>query len=429
MRIQRDKYLNDLIVRMGNGAIKVITGIRRCGKTYLVFTLFREYLRESGVSDEHVIEVALDDEANAALRDARALHDHLNERIGNDGTYYVLLDEAQYAITKKELRDTDNPPALYGVLNGLLRRGNVDVYVTGSNSKMLSKDVLTEFRGRGDEVHVMPLSFSEFVKVFEGDRYEGWAEYVMLGGLPALRAMRTDEQKVRYLTSLFDEVYLKDVVARNGVEKSQELDDLVDVLASSIGSLTNPFKIGATLKSNLHSSLDDKTIKTFIGYLEDAFIVTEATRYDIKGRKYIGTPKKYYFEDVGLRNVRLGFRQVEENHIMENVIYNELRAQGFSVDVGEVTRQVTIDGSKTRQRLEVDFVANLGYRRYYIQSALSLDTDEKREQEKRPLRLIGDSFKKIIVVNKVMKPYMDDDGILTMGLFDFLLNPSSLDLA
>lgn len=427
MRIQRDKYLNDLIVRMGNGAIKVITGIRRCGKTYLVFTLFREYLRESGVSDEHVIEVALDDEANAALRDARALHDHLNERIGNDGTYYVLLDEAQYAITKKELRDTDNPPALYGVLNGLLRRGNVDVYVTGSNSKMLSKDVLTEFRGRGDEVHVMPLSFSEFVKVFEGDRYEGWAEYVMLGGLPALRAMRTDEQKVRYLTSLFDEVYLKDVVARNGVEKSQELDDLVDVLASSIGSLTNPFKIGATLKSNLHSSLDDKTIKTFIGYLEDAFIVTEATRYDIKGRKYIGTPKKYYFEDVGLRNARLGFRQVEENHIMENVIYNELRAQGFSVDVGEVTRQVTIDGSKTRQRLEVDFVANLGYRRYYIQSALSLDTDEKREQEKRPLRLIGDSFKKIIVVNKVMKPYMDDDGILTMGLFDFLLNPSSLD--
>lgn len=427
MRIQRDKYLNDLIVRMGNGAIKVITGIRRCGKTYLVFTLFREYLRESGVSDEHVIEVALDDEANAALRDARALHDHLNERIGNDGTYYVLLDEAQYAITKKELRDTDNPPALYGVLNGLLRRGNVDVYVTGSNSKMLSKDVLTEFRGRGDEVHVMPLSFSEFVKVFEGDRYEGWAEYVMLGGLPALRVMRTDEQKVRYLTSLFDEVYLKDVVARNGVEKSQELDDLVDVLASSIGSLTNPFKIGATLKSNLHSSLDDKTIKTFIGYLEDAFIVTEATRYDIKGRKYIGTPKKYYFEDVGLRNARLGFRQVEENHIMENVIYNELRAQGFSVDVGEVTRQVTIDGSKTRQRLEVDFVANLGYRRYYIQSALNLDTDEKREQEKRPLRLIGDSFKKIVIVNKVMKPYMDDDGILTMGLFDFLLNPGSLD--
>ena len=427
MRVQRDKYLNDLITRMGNGAIKVITGIRRCGKTYLVFELFREYLRESGVPDSHVIEVALDDEANAALRDAKALYDHLNAHIGNDGTYYVLLDEVQYAITKKELRNTDNPPVLYGVLNGLLRRGNVDVYVTGSNSKMLSKDVLTEFRGRGDEVHVMPLSFSEFMQAFGGDRYEGWAEYVMFGGLPALRAMWTDEQKARYLTSLFHEVYLKDVVVRNGVEKSQELDDLVDVLASSVGSLTNPSKIEATFKTVLHSSLDSETVKKFIEYLEDAFIVTEATRYDIKGRKYIGTPKKYYFEDVGLRNARLGFRQVEENHIMENVIYNELRARGFSVDVGEVTRQAIVNGSKTRQRLEVDFVANLGYSRYYIQSALNLDTDEKREQEKRSLRLIDDSFKKIVIENRVMKPYMDDDGILTMGLFDFLLNPNSLD--
>ncbi len=427
MRIQREKYLNDLIVRMGNGAIKVITGIRRCGKTYLVFTLFREYLRESGVPDDHVIEVALDDEANVALRDAKALYDHLNARIGNDGTYYVLLDEVQYAITKKELRDTDNPPALYGVLNGLLRRGNVDVYVTGSNSKMLSKDVLTEFRGRGDEVHVMPLSFSEFMQAFEGDRYEGWAEYVMFGGLPALRTMQTDEQKMRYLTSLFEEVYFKDVVARNGIEKSRELDDLVDVLASSVGSLTNPSKIEATFKSVLRSRLDSETIKKFIGYLEDAFIVTEATRYDIKGRKYIGTPKKYYFEDVGLRNARLGFRQVEENHIMENVIYNELRARGFSVDVGEVTRRSVVDGKTDRQRLEVDFVANLGYRRYYIQSALNLDTDEKREQEKRSLRLIGDSFKKIVIVNKVMKPYIDDDGILTMGLFDFLLDQDGLD--
>ena len=427
MRIQRDKYLNDLIVRMGNGAIKVITGIRRCGKTYLVFTLFREYLRESGVPDDHVIEVALDDEANAALRDAKALYDHLEEHIGSEGTYYVLLDEVQYAITKRELGDTDNPSALYGVLNGLLRRGNVDVYVTGSNSKMLSKDVLTEFRGRGDEVHVMPLSFSEFMQAFEGDRYEGWAEYVMFGGLPALQTMQTDEQKMRYLTSLFEEVYLKDVVARNGVEKSQELDDLVNVLASSVGSLTNPSKIEATFSSALHSHLEAETIKKYIEFLEDVFIVTESTRYDIKGRKYIGTPKKYYFEDVGLRNARLGFGQVEESHIMENVIYNELRSRGFSVDVGEVTRQVTIDGSKTRQRLEVDFVANLGYRRYYIQSALSLDTDEKREQEKRSLRLIGDSFKKIVIVNKVVKPYMDDDGILTMGLFDFLLNPSSLE--
>ena len=428
MRIQREKYLNDLIVRMGNGAIKVITGIRRCGKTYLVFTLFREYLRESGVPDDHVIEVALDDETNAGLRDAKALYDHLDARIGNDGTYYVLLDEAQYAITKKELRDTDNPPALYGVLNGLLRRGNVDVYVTGSNSRMLSKDVLTGFRGSGDEVHVMPLSFSEFMQAFEGDRYEGWAEYVMFGGLPALRTMRADEQKVCYLTSLFEEAHLKDVVARNGVEKSRELDDLVNVLASCVVFLTSPSKIEATFESVLRSRFEAETIKKFIGCLEDAFIVTGATRYDIKGRKYIGTPKKHYFEDVGLRNARLGFRQVEENHIMENVIYNELRSRGFSVDVGEVTRQTIVDGSKTRQRLEVDFVANLGYRRYYIQSALNLDTDEKHEQEKRPLRLIGDIFKKIVIVNKVMKSYMNDDGILTMGLCDFLLNPDSLDV-
>lgn len=427
MVIQRDKYLNDLVIRMNNGAIKVITGIRRCGKTYLVFDLFREYLRESGVPDGNVIEIALDDEANAKLRDAKALSEHLRARIGGDGTYYVLLDEVQYAITNRELRDPDNPPALYGVLNGLMRLGNVDVYVTGSNSKMLSKDVLTEFRGRGDEVHVMPLSFSEFMQVFDGDRYEGWAEYVMFGGLPALRAMRTDEQKMRYLTNLFSEVYLKDVIARNEIEKSRELDDLITVLASSIGSLTNPSKIEATFKSVLHSRLDDETIGRYIEHLKDAFIVSEAVRYDIKGRKYIGTPKKYYFEDVGLRNARLGFRQVEENHLMENIIYNELRTRGYAVDVGEVTRRSVVNGKTDRQRLEVDFVANLGYKRCYIQSALNLDSDEKREQETRSLRLIGDSFKKIIIVNKVMKPYMDESGILTIGLFDFLLNPDSLD--
>ncbi len=427
MQIPRDGYLGDLISRMGNGAVKVVTGVRRCGKTYLVFNLFREHLHDAGVPDDHIIAIALDEDENEELRDARMLGKRIRDRITGEGQYYVLLDEVQYAISDIELRDRENSPVLYGVLNGLLRRKNVDVYVTGSNSKLLSKDVMTEFRGRGDEVHVMPLSFSEFMQVFPGDRYEGWAEYVMYGGLPFLRSIGTDEQKASYLMRLFEEVYLKDVCERNRVEKTQELDALVNVLASSIGSLINPAKIVATFKSALASKLDAKTVSKFIGYLEDAFIVDEAVRYDVKGRKYIGTPKKYYFEDVGLRNARLGFRQVEESHVMENVIYNELRSRGFSVDVGEVERQVRMGGSNERRRYEVDFVANLGYRRYYVQSALRMDTNEKCEQEKRSLLAIDDSFRKIVVVRDVMKPYMDDNGILTMGLFDFLLDQNSLD--
>ncbi|ERL06096.1 putative AAA+ superfamily ATPase [Olsenella profusa DSM 13989] len=428
MEIRRDKYLNDLVVRKGNGMIKIVTGIRRCGKTYLVFDLFVRHLIESGVSEDHIITLALDDRANARYRDVDALYDYLMERIGNDrGVYYILLDEIQYAITAKELRSKDEPPALYGVLNGLLHRRNVDVYVTGSNSKLLSTDVMTEFRGRGDEVRIHPLTFAEFMQAFDGDRQEGWAEYVMYGGLPLVLSMRTPEQKAVYLASLFDEAYLSDVVERNHLTKSQELEDLVDVLASSIGALTNPSKIEATFRSELRSKLDADTIRRYLGHLEEAFLVSEATRYDVKGRRYIGTPKKYYFEDMGLRNARLGFRQVEESHIMENVIYNELRARGFSVDVGVVDRRMKNNGRDERCRYEVDFVANLGYRRYYIQSALQLDTPEKVAQEKRSLTLIDDSFRKIVVVNRVMRPYMDDDGILTMGLFDFLLDPNSLD--
>ena len=428
MEIKRDKYLNDLVVRKGNGMIKIVTGIRRCGKTYLVFDLFVRHLIESGVSEDHIITLALDDRANARYRDVDALYDYLMERIGNDrGVYYILLDEIQYAITAKELRSKDEPPALYGVLNGLLHRRNVDVYVTGSNSKLLSTDVMTEFRGRGDEVRIHPLTFAEFMQAFDGDRQEGWAEYVMYGGLPLVLSMRTPEQKAVYLASLFDEAYLSDVVERNHLTKSQELEDLVDVLASSIGALTNPSKIEATFRSELRSKLDADTIRRYLGHLEEAFLVSEATRYDVKGRRYIGTPKKYYFEDMGLRNARLGFRQVEESHIMENVIYNELCARGFSVDVGVVDRRMKNNGRDERCRYEVDFVANLGYRRYYIQSALQLDTPEKVAQEKRSLTLIDDSFRKIVVVNRVMRPYMDDDGILTMGLFDFLLDPNSLD--
>lgn len=428
MEISRDKYLNDLAVRKGNGMIKVVTGIRRCGKTYLVFDLFVRHLIESGVPEDHIIALALDDRANVRYRDVDALYDYLMERIGNDrGVYYVLLDEIQYAITVKELRSKDEPPALYGVLNGLLHRRNVDVYVTGSNSKLLSTDVMTEFRGRGDEVRIHPLTFAEFMQAFDGDRQEGWAEYVMYGGLPLTLSMHTPEQKASYLTGLFEEVYLSDVIERNHLTKSQELESLLNVLASSIGSLTNPSKIEATFRSELHSRLDADTVKRYIEHLGEVFLVSEATRYDVKGRKYIGTPKKYYFEDMGLRNARLGFRQIEESHIMENIIYNELRARGFSVDVGVVDRRMKNNGHDERCRYEVDFVANLGYRRYYIQSALQLDTPEKAAQEKRSLSLIEDSFRKIVVVNRVMRPYMDDDGILTMGLFDFLLNPNSLD--
>lgn len=428
MEIRRDKYLNDLVVRKGNGMIKVVTGIRRCGKTYLVFDLFVRHLIESGVPEDHIIALALDDRANVRYRDVDALYDYLMERIGNDqGVYYVLLDEIQYAITVKELRSKDEPPALYGVLNGLLHRRNVDVYVTGSNSKLLSTDVMTEFRGRGDEVRIHPLTFAEFMQAFDGDRQAGWAEYVMYGGLPLTLSTHTPEQKASYLTGLFEEVYLSDVIERNHLTKSQELESLLNVLASSIGSLTNPSKIEATFRSELHSRLDADTVKRYIGHLGEAFLVSEATRYDVRGRKYIGTPKKYYFEDMGLRNARLGFRQIEESHIMENIIYNELRARGFSVDVGVVDRRMKNNGHDERRRYEVDFVANLGYRRYYIQSALQLDTPEKAAQEKRSLSLIEDSFRKIVVVNRVMRPYMDDDGILTMGLFDFLLNPNSLD--
>ena len=430
MEIARDKYLEDLKLRMGNGMVKVITGIRRCGKTYLLFNLFRRHLKEVGVDDAHVIEIALDARENAQYRDPDELYRYLSSRIGTDeGPYYVLLDEVQYAISDDELRGKSSGPlAIYDVLNGLLHHRNVDVYVTGSNSRFLSKDVMTEFRGRGDEVHVMPLSFSEFMQAYHGDVYHGWSEYVLYGGMPLLRSFETDEQKTSYLMRLFDEVYLTDVIARNRVSKTQELEDVIDILASAVGSLTNPARISDTFGSVLNSSIDEATVKRYIDYLEDAFLVSAAVRYDVKGRKYIGTPKKYYYEDIGLRNARLGFRQVEENHLMENVVYNELRKRGYSVDVGVVERRRKVNGKDERTQLEVDFVANKGFRRYYIQSAFAMDTGEKREQEKESLLRIDDSFRKIVVVKDVVKPYMDDDGILTMGLFDFLLDANSLDM-
>lgn len=424
-QIARDMYLDRLIARIGNGMIKVITGARRCGKTFLLFDLFEDYLRSQGVHDEQIIEVPLDDLAYEQYRDPVRLAEYVASRITGSRQYYVLLDEVQYAISDQELRG-DEPPRLYGVLNGLLRKHNVDVYVTGSNSKMLSTDVMTQFRGRGDEVRVRPLSFAEFMQVYDGDVQHGWAEYVVYGGMPLTVSMRTDEQKTRYLESLFVETYVKDIMARNRLRRSQELDDLVDVLASSIGALSNPAKIKATFDSVLHSKISVNTISQYIEYLEDAFIIEEARRFNVKGRKYIGSPKKYYFEDVGLRNARLGFRQVEQTHIMENIVYNELRARGYNVDIGVVEQRGQRDGRSYRKQLEIDFVANLGSQRYYIQSAYQLPTEEKVAQEKASLLGVDDGFKKIVLVRDVMKPMYDEHGILTMSVYDFLLNSQSL---
>ncbi|MDR0500618.1 MAG: ATP-binding protein [Coriobacteriales bacterium] len=428
-QIKRERYLQNLIDRMHNGMVKVVTGVRRCGKTYLLFNIFGDYLRSQGVDDAHVIELALDDERNAKYRNATALATHLHSLVANKHEmYYLLLDEVQFAITDEELKDTSMPPKLYGVLNGLLRLRNVDIYVTGSNSKMLSSDIMTEFRGRGDEVRVRPFSFSEFMYGFNGDIYQGWAEYVVFGGMPLTMMMRTDEQKSRYLENLFTETYLKDIIARNRLAKTREFEDLTNVLASNIGALTNPTKLEATFNSVLHMKISANTINTYIGYLKEAFIVEEARRFNVKGRKYIGSPVKYYFEDVGLRNARLGFRQIEQTHIMENIIYNELRTRGYSVDVGEVEKRGKKEGKDYRAFLEVDFVANIGSNRCYIQSAYALPTEEKVKQEKASLLNINDSFNKIILVHDMVKPTRDTHGILTMSVFDFLLNPGSLSM-
>ena len=428
MDIKRDMYLSRLIDRMGNGMIKVVTGVRRCGKTYLLFTLFREHLRSIGIADEHVIEIALDTEEHAALRDPSALSEYINMYIHDaSATYYVLLDEVQYAISDAERKGSE-PPRIYGVLNGLLRKGNIDIYVTGSNSNLLSSDVLTQFRGRGDEVRVRPLSFAEFMQAYDGDVYHGWAEYVVYGGMPLTLTMRTDEQKTTYLENLFAETYLKDIIAHNNIRKSQELEQLIDVLASNIGALTNPPKLQATFKSALKSSISTNTLTSYLGFLQEAFLIEEAKRYDVKGRKYIGSPVKYYFEDMGLRNARLGFRQVEETHIMENIVYNELRMRGYSVDVGMVEVRTMKDGQSKRKQLEVDFVANLGSKRYYIQSALGIPTEEKAQQEKASLLNLDDSFAKIVLVRDVVKPLRDEHGILTMSVLDFLLDPNSLNV-
>ena len=417
MEIKRDKYLNDIINRMHNGMIKVVTGIRRSGKSYLLFKIFREYLRKQGVDDAHVIAIELDQRKNRQHRDPDVILDYIESLVVDDGQYYVLLDEVQMLTAFEE------------VLNSLMHMDNVDVYVTGNNSKFLSKDVLTEFRGRGDEVHIYPLTFREFMQVYDGDMYRGWAEYVLYGGLPLTVTMKTEEQKIRYLTNLFEETYIKDIIEKHHIEKTQELEDLINILASATGSLTNPARITDTFRTVLKSNISVNTVRQYIEYLEDAFIVSKANRYNVKGRKYIGTPLKYYFEDVGLRNARLGFRQNEETHLMENVIYNELKSRGYSVDVGVVEKRgKSKEGKDEKRQLEVDFVANLGSKRYYVQSAFSMPTEENMRQEKESLLNIGDSFKKIIVVKDVVGVTRDDFGITTMSLYDFLLKENSLEL-
>lgn len=417
MEIKRDVYLNRLIRREKNGLIKVITGVRRCGKSYMLFNLFHNHLLEKGIREDHIIEIALDDRSNKELRDPDKMLSHIKERIVDKDTYYIILDEVQLI---DEFED---------VLNSLMHIRNADVYVTGSNSKFLSSDLVTEFRGRGDEIRIYPLSFREYCSVYQGSADEAWDDYFTYGGLPLILSRETPEEKAEYLTSLFQKVYLSDIVDRHKVRNREELDELVDILSSAVGSLTNPLKLANTFKTVKKKAISDKTLKKYLDYLTDAFLVSKAVRYDIKGRKYIGSPAKFYFEDVGLRNARLNFRQMEENHIMENIIYNELRIRGYHVDVGLVEQYGKNSENKTtKKQLEVDFVVTRGSEKYYIQSAFAMNDPEKQEQEERPLNAIGDSFKKIIVVKDNIKVRRNDMGIVTVGIRNFLLDENSLNL-
>lgn len=417
MEIKRDVYLNKLIRKKKNGLIKVVTGIRRCGKSYLLFHLFHDHLLDSGVPEDHIIEIALDDRSNKELRDPDAILKFIKESIKDREDYYIILDEVQYL---DEFED---------VLNSLLHIRNADVYVTGSNSKFLSSDVITQFRGRGDEIRVYPLSFSEYLSVYQGSQDEAWDDYLVYGGLPLILAMEEPEDKAEYLHSLFQKVYISDIVERHNIRNKEELDELVDVLASAIGSYTNQNKLVRTFKSVKNKTISDKTIKKYTDYLIDSYLISKADRYDIKGKKYIGKLSKYYFEDVGLRNARLGFRQIEETNLMENIIYNELRVRGYHVDVGVVENYETKpDGKRGKKQLEVDFVATKGSEKYYIQSAFALPTADKVNQEQRGLLSIPDFFRKIVVVGENIKVRRDENGIITIGLRNFLLDENSLKL-
>ena len=427
--IKRDLYLNKLIRKKNNGSIKIITGLRRSGKSYLLNNLYYDYLLSEGVKKEQIIKLALDDDRNREYRNPDNLSKFLYSKITNETEkFYFLLDEVQFAISDEEIKSKE-PIRLYGILNGLLRLKNVDVYVTGSNSKFLSSDIATEFRGRGDVIHVNPLSFAEFYSAYKnGDKYDAWDEYSTYGGMPMLLGIETDEEKAEYLNNLFKNTYIRDIIERNNLRGDVTIDTLVDVLASSIGSFNNPTKIAKTFASN-GIKTTDKTISTYVDYLLDAFLIRKATRYDIKGRKYINSPFKYYFSDVGLRNARLNFRQQEQTHIMENIIYNELVMRGYNVDVGVIEHVVRDEeGKRTTKHLEVDFVCNKGNQRYYIQSAFSIPNAEKMEQEQASLDRIDDSFKKIIITQDRTKLWRNEKGYVIMNVLDFLLKENSLEL-
>ncbi len=411
MEIKRDYYLQKLIDRKENHLIKVITGIRRCGKSYLLNHLFRNYLLNSGVDENHIIAIALDDDDNSNLLDSKELREYINDNVLDNDLHYILLDEIQLV------------PNFEGLLNGLLRKENLDIYVTGSNSKFLSSDIITEFRGRGDEIRVYPLSFKEFYSNFDGSKEEAWEEYYTYGGLPLVMSYKKDEDKMQYLESQKQNVYLNDVIERNNVQNKEDLEKLIEIIASSVGSLTNPLKLSKTFKSyDKNTLITDKTIYNYLSYFEDAFIIEKSLRYDIKGKKYIDTPYKYYFTDIGIRNAFLNFRQQEENHIMENIIYIELKRRGFKVDVGVVE----VRSKDGRRQYEIDFIANKGNNKIYIQSALNIDIREKREQEEKSFMNVNDFFKKIIIVKDNIKRWRDDKGIIIMGIVDFLLDEDSL---
>lgn len=431
LEISRDVYLNRLVVRKHNGFIKVITGIRRCGKSYLMNKIFYKHLLDEGVKKENIIKFAFDSAEDLLLLDEDILEisennkkvdpkkfiKYISSKISEDEFYYLLLDEVQLL------------GSFEAVLNGYLGKDNLDIYVTGSNSKFLSSDILTEFEGRGDEVHVLPLSFSEFYSVYDGTKEEAFDSYLVYGGLPAVASMKTQEQKTNYLITQMKNVYLKDIVVRNNLGGEWEIGELVDALASGISTLTNPTKLANTFKSVKNATLCAATIEKYIGFLSDSFLICKAERYDVKGKKYISTPYKLYFEDVGLRNARLNFRQIEETHLMENIIYNELRYRGYNVDVGVVEfREKTADGKESRKQVEIDFVANQGSKRYYVQSAYEIPNEEKWQQETRPFDKTNDSFKKIVIVEKSIQPRRDDKGYLMLGVKEFLLDSNSLEI-
>ena len=423
MYIKRDRYLNKLTDRMGNGQIKIITGVRRCGKSFLLFNIFCEYLKAQGISDDQIIAIALDNDMNEKYKDPKELSLFVRSRIIDESkTYYILLDEVQYAISKEELRNPDIPVKLYSVLNGLLRLKNVDIYVTGSNSKMLSRDVMTEFRGRGDVIELFPLTFREYYDFAGGEKSDAFEEYALYGGMPLVLSKNTDDEKFKYLSDLFNEVYFRDIIERYNIELPNVLSELTDDLCSSIGSLTNSKKIADTLKSVKKIKVNSETIASYLEYLTDSFLFRCAKRYDVKGKRYFEYPSKYYCVDIGLRNVRLNLRQQEETHIMENVIYNELVVRGYSVDVGVVKiERINDRGTRSQKALEIDFIVNRGAKKYYIQSALALPDEDKTKQELRPLISVKDCFKKIVITKTSMKPWTDEMGVVHLGLYDFLL--------